>query len=159
MQAPVRLPTDVRFYGPPWWHKHGNKMYVALSDNELRILTLRSSAAEVHIRRAVEVETTDPGWFVDWEVVQYKPYGEKVEGRRHFTDQELEAAFGLSNFRGSAIDLYKGLQVDSAVQGVYIRWRNSLNIPCPGTGHDGDPNVSIYLDDQIRQAVRQLMRS
>ncbi len=46
---------------------------------------------------------------------------------------------------------------NSAVQSKFIRWGNFLNIPCPGTGHDGDPNVSIYVTDEIREAVRKLL--
>jgi hypothetical protein len=52
------------------------------------------------------------------------------------------------------LDRYGG---DSAAQGFYIRWRNCLNIPCPGTGHDGDPNISVTLSDDIKEAVRQLL--
>jgi len=33
-----------------------------------------------------------------------------------------------------------------------------LNIPCPGTGHDGDPNVSVYIEESIQRAIEQLLK-
>lgn len=49
------------------------------------------------------------------------------------------------------------LQEAPTKQGAFIRYGNFLNIPSPGTGHDGDPNISILIDGPIRRAVRQLL--
>jgi hypothetical protein len=32
-----------------------------------------------------------------------------------------------------------------------------LNIPTPGTDHDGDPNVSVELDMKMAQAVKEII--
>ena len=45
-----------------------------------------------------------------------------------------------------------------AAQGEFIRWGKYLNIPGPGTGHDGDANISIFVSDEIRDAVAQLLQ-
>ncbi|MCX6813615.1 MAG: hypothetical protein NT078_00045, partial [Candidatus Azambacteria bacterium] len=106
------------------------------------ILIIGSSAARIVIRKASWVYPGAKGWFVDWEVNQYKPYKEGVLGRSRFNDDELAAAFGLSDNSGNFGDwLIERFGADSAEQGKYIRWKTFLNIPCPGTGNDGDPNV------------------
>lgn len=139
---------------PVWCHHHCTKMRASQFNKILHLLVIEGSAAIVRItRRAI---TADEGWFVDWEIVQTQQ--EKVRGRVIFTSDELRAAFGLSEnsgrFGGWLIEQFGA---DCAEQGKYIRWKNFLNIPCPGTGHDGDPNVSIRLNEEIQDTVRQLL--
>ena len=118
------------------------------------LLVIAGSAASVRITR--RATTVDEGWFVDWEVVQSQQ--EKANGRIILTSDDLRAAFGLSQESGLFGDwLIERFGADSASQGKFIRWRNFLNIPCPGTGHDGDPNVSIHFDEDIQSAVRELL--
>lgn len=148
---------EIRWYFPIWCHHHGSKMRVEQLDQQNRVLVISGSAAKVTIRKASSVYPNAKGWFVDWEVVQYQPYEEGVRGRSHFNDEDVAAAFGLSESGKFGEWLIKQFGADSASQGKYIRWRNFLNIPCPGTGHDGDPNVSIHLDEEIQNAVRQLL--
>ena len=141
-----------------WWHYHGLKMHVRQLDRESKRLDIAGSAAKAVIRRTSLVYPDAKGWLVDWEVIQSCPYDEVVRGRRQFNEDELAAAFGLTDNPGKhgqwLLERFGG---DSAEQGQYIRSGNFLNIPCPGTGHDGDPNVSIYLDEEIKEAVRQLL--
>lgn len=121
-------------------------------DNHL--LVIAGSAASVRVTR--RATTVDEGWFVEWEVVQSQQA--KVNGRVVFTSDDLRAAFGLSQESGEFGDwLIERFGADSASQGKFIRWKNFLNIPCPGTGHDGDPNVSIHIDEEIRETVRRLL--
>jgi hypothetical protein len=139
---------------PIWCHQHGSKMQLRLFDKEVPTLVISGSAAEVTIGSREDTE----GWFVNWKVVQYQPY-EVVRGCRKFSDDEIAAAFGLvdevSGYSEWLINRFGG---DSAEQGKYIRWKTFLNIPCPGTGNDGDPNISIHLNDQIKFAVHQLLQ-
>ncbi|MBI2052554.1 MAG: hypothetical protein HYT38_02685 [Candidatus Sungbacteria bacterium] len=152
-----RKDPQIRWYHPVWCHHHGAKMRVEQVDPQNHILIISGSAAEVTIRKASSMSPDVEGWFVDWEVVQERPYGTGVRGRSWFSDKDLAAAFGLSDDSGVFGDwLIDQFGADSAEQGKYIRWKGFLNIPCPGTGHDGDPNVSIHLDDEIRNAVQQL---
>ena len=156
--AVQRRDPEIRWYFPIWCHHHGSKMRVEQLDQQNHILVISGSAAKVTIRKASSVYPDAKGWFVDWKVVQYKPYDEGACGRSQFNDEDISAAFGLSESSGKFGEwLIKQFGADSAEQGKYIRWKNFLNIPCPGTGHDGDPNVSIHLDEEIQNAVRQLL--
>lgn len=140
---------------PKWCHHHCLKMRVDKFYKDNYLIVIAGSAAQVRItRRAM---TVDEGWFVDWEIIHSQQ--ESAEGRVIFTTEELRAAFGLSNSPGGEFSywLIQDYGGDSASQGKYIRWQNYLNIPCPGTGHDGDPNVSICLDNEIKDTVRWLL--
>ncbi|MCC7004577.1 hypothetical protein IT397_01525 [Candidatus Nomurabacteria bacterium] len=145
---------------PIWHHHHSSKMQVEKLDKENRCLIISGSAAKVTIRRASLVIPGAKGWFVDWEVVQCRPYEEGVRGRSKFDDKDLAAAFGLSNDSGKFGSwLIEEFGADVADQGKFIRWEKFLNIPGPGTGHDGDPNVSVEISDDIKSAVQTLLSS
>ncbi len=144
---------EIRWYFPIWHHHHSSKMKVRRFDQNWRILVIAGSAASVRITRVAT--TVDEGWYVDWEVVHSQQC--KANGRVIFTSDELQAAFGLSDNSGTYGDwLISRFGAESAEQGKYIRWKDFLNIPCPGTGHDGDPNVSIEINEEIKRAVQQL---
>ena len=81
--------------------------------------------------------------------------------------KNLRCAFGLSDeedydgsratflpWRNTNIERYGGT---CFYQGVFLRYEYFLNIPGPGTGNDGNPNISVELDDGIKNAVRQLL--
>ena len=145
---------EIRWYFPIWCHHHGSKMCVKKFSKENHLLVIAASAASVRITR--RSSTADGWWFVEWEVVHSQQ--EKVNGCVIFGSDELRAAFGLSGDSGRFGDwLIERFGAESAEQRMYIRWKNFLNIPCPGTGHDGDPNVSIHLNEEIQNAVRQLL--
>jgi len=138
---------------PTWCHHHGSKMRVEEFDKTFRSLRLAGSAARLTI---IPWSGDIQKWLVVWEVIQSS--SEKAVGSVVFSSDDLRSAFGLSDesteFSLWLIDLYGG---DSARQGKYIRWKEFLNIPCPGTGHDGDPNVSIHIDGEMANAVRSLL--
>ena len=91
-------------------------------------------------------------------MIQCAPYKTGAKGRAWFSEEDLKSAFGFSDKSGEyGYWLIERYGADVASQGKYIRWRDHLNIPCPGIGNDGDPNVSIYLDDDIKNAVRELL--
>ncbi len=145
-------------FGPEWWHHHGIKMRLKSIDHQQKQLVISGSAATVIIRKAPSVNPqTKEGWFVDWEVEHYVPYGIKAQGRCHFTDEDLGIAFGLMVSPIPDERIVDQYGIVSFRQGKYIRLNNFLNIPCPGTGHDGDPNVSIELDEEIREAILKLL--
>lgn len=139
---------------PIWYHHHGSKMKVKEVTRNPRLLIIAGSAASVRVaHRATTLFRT---WDVEWKIVFGNSTG--INGTAVFTSEELESAFGLSDNRGTFSDwLIERFGADSASQGKYIRWKDYLNIPCPGTGHDGDPNVSICLDEEIQNAVRQFL--
>jgi len=147
---------------PEWFHHHGMKMsVVAPSSLNKPAVTIASNAAKVIIKEAFEGRPKEKReWFVNWEVARFRPYDEVVRGRRVFSSEELAAAFGITTDSGDhgqwLIDRYGG---ESAEQELYIRYGDFLNIPCPGTGNDGDPNVSIFITDEIRDAVFNLLEA
>lgn len=142
---------------PVWWHHHGGKMRVEFLDLKKSALIISGSAAKVTISKSKQNE-----WFVDWEVIHggaSVPHPQESHGRAWlFSDNSLARAFGLSNDSDKTgewiVERYGG---NCASQGRYIRWMGFLNIPCPGTGHNGDPNVSILLQDEIVEAVAKLL--
>ena len=46
---------------------------------------------------------------------------------------------------------------DRAFQGKFVAKAQYLNIPEGGSGFDGNPNISIEIDDAIRDAVRNIV--
>lgn len=141
---------------PDWFHHHGRKMRLTVADTTKQVVVISASAATLTIS-VKEVGRGDE-WFVAWEVVQSQLA--KTNGRVVMSCDELSAAFGIADhsyrYGGWVIKRFGG---DSANQGQYLRYQDFLNIPCPGTGHDGDPNISVELDDEIKDAIRQLVRA
>lgn len=136
---------------PVWCHHHCTKMRIDTSNENLEFFILTGSAASLKITCAGTGK-----YVVLWEVI-HSP-AERASGSVVFTKDQLRAAFGLSDLSGD----FGGWLIDrfgasSAEQGKYIRWNDYLNIPCPGTGNDGDPNISIFLDDDIKLAVQQFL--
>lgn len=141
--------------GPDWYHHHGTKVGVDEKSVSATSVAFCSNAARLEIRLAGEK------WMVEWEI-KFEAPNAGVWGRVYMADETLCGAFGIPRAkedRGARHSswLASRYRADSAVQGAYIRKGNYLNIPGPGTGHDGDPNISILLDDQIRNAVRRLI--
>lgn len=154
----------IRLWFPDWWHGHGIKVRVHTLDVTARTLVLSSSAAKLTITPHKENPVSSGwDWDVVWEVVHIQPDC-KAGGLAAFSNQELAAAFYLSDDPGIGatysqwlLDRYGG---DLAVQGHFIRWEgytSFLNIPGPGTGHDGDTNLSLGVTPKIKEAVRQLL--
>lgn len=44
-----------------------------------------------------------------------------------------------------------------ARQGIFIRWRDFMNIPGPGTGGDGDANISVMITGEIKEAIKTIL--
>ena len=135
---------------PSWRHHHATKMRLTAVGINNDFLLIQGSAAEVRIAR------TALGWSVRWRIKQSK--GEGVSGRVIFSKECLQRAFGLDDqpfqFGGS---IAKQFNATTGYQGAFIRQGIYLNIPGPGTGHDGDPNVSLDLDEKITAAVKGLL--
>ena len=141
---------------PSWFHAHGFKMEKGggpplvvvhgpkvLIGNNVAYLLISPQFGQIGSYR------------ISWRITFFQ--GDYVEGRIHVTAAELRAAFGISEQPCLDNAFADHFLADSAVQGHYIRRGNFLNIPMPGTGTDGDPNISIYLDDEIKQAVRDFL--
>ena len=144
---------QIRNHFPIWCHHHGWKMKVVEFNKKEKRVSIAGSAAKLVIETGGENSDV---WNVRWEIFQSSG---KDLGCREFKTCELAAAFGLTEDSGDygqwVIDQFGA---HSAEQGKYIRWKHFLNIPCPGSGHDGDPNVSIHIDDEMRSTVELLLK-
>ena len=149
-----RRDPELRNGVPIWCHHHGARMIVSrfILHENAGGLVIASNSASVTITRWNHTNGVE-GLSVCWEVKHCYPET-KASGRVLFTPDDLQSAFGLSDRSGIyGAELIERFGADVAEQGKYIRWKDFLNIPCPGTGNDGDPNVSIHLDEKIRSAI------
>jgi hypothetical protein len=135
---------------PRWFNPAGNDARLverrSKKPNLIPALTIVASngSSQLKIRR----HTTDKRfWHVRWRIF-YKN-GARLEGEFYWTSHDICAAFGEND-----------MGIFWHVPGSrFARVGNYLNVPCPGTGHDGDPNISILLNPTIRAAVKKLIQT
>lgn len=139
---------------PLWWHNFGRKVEARNVEGPTQdYVHLESSTAELHVSFSAKNE-----WRIDWELL-HRDLREQSDGIRFFTTQELLGAFGLDEFTGDNPDFNKLYEADSAVVGLYVRCGQYLNIPCPGTAFNGDPNISVYVtESSVQKAIMWLVR-
>lgn len=140
---------------PEWWHKDGYEMEVERIDKDKNMILIVGMRTRVKIiPRSIP---SGGGWFVEWE--KAKNLFEWIRGRILFTSDDLKAAFGLRGAFGESDDwLIKRFGPEViAIHGEYIRQGNFLCIPCFGTGHNGDSNVSVFITEAIQDAIRKLL--
>lgn len=145
---------------PDWWHHHGIKMQVREKESTPGHLVIKGSAAELSITSAtllnLQLRSKGPDWMVDWRV-EHSPH-DYATGQTLMDLDTLKTAFGFNHtttgYSEWLIHRYGGT---AAEQGHFIRWNQYLNIPGPGTGADGDPNVSLKLNDSIKKSVGELI--
>lgn len=93
----------------------------------------------------------------------YHPNGGISQGCRLFTTTDLKIAFGLSeeipDYISSTSEDPRNVAFGQRLtcSGYFVRFGNLLNIPSIGTRDDNDPNVSINLEDVIKDAVQALI--
>ncbi len=145
------------FKKPIWWHHHGDKMSLVNISEDKRSLILEGSAARLEVVYS-DFGDDCKGFLVKWEIRLSRE--EKVNGTIFFTPETLRAAFGLTDEHSmmqSCLWLIREHGCDVGYQARFIRWKEYLNIPHPGTGHDGDPNISIEIYPKVQEAVTQLL--
>lgn len=149
---------------PSWWHPAGGRLTVKPSDSYCRQLVLTNDTGKAWLRICQHSAPEENLWKISWKVI-HRFDSEDTGGIIFFSSKELKTAFALIEGLGVGsglkenclLNIYGG---DKIVQGKFIRYTENftvyLNIPCPGTGQDGDPNLSILVTDEIREAVRKL---
>lgn len=141
---------------PIWCHHHCTKISPKGIGIEGKSLTLEGSAAILYIAYDPKIGRADAPWKLTWEIKHSQ--SEKVIGTTIFTTGYMRQAFGLTDDRPDEENwLLERFGGSVAIQGHYIRYGPFLNIPGPGTGHDGDQNISIMLDLDIKDAVGKLL--
>jgi len=136
--------------GPIWFHAHGSKMEIVAHDKNT--ISIRSNAASLLIRRSL-VGVVD--YLVEWNIDHDPGF---TKGNVWMTGSELASAFGLSDNMGDFGEwLIARFGGTTAAEGKFIRYKKFLNVPCPGTGNDGDPNISIMINNNIREAICHIL--
>lgn len=138
---------------PQWWHPRGREMTVAvLQPLDARKLRLAGSAQHwtwLEIGPGHLAGTRRVSWRVRHTTEDH------AAGVVEVLESDLRRAFGLDGSWNSDADpLIFIYRADLAAPGKYIRLGPYLNIPCPGTGRNGDPNISILVTPEIQEAVR-----
>lgn len=147
------LHIQVVLRSPPWWHKRGQEMEIGDFEEWKKTLILSGPCALLSITLVGLVP--DQGWFLHWEIDHGG--GSQVKGTAFLHNECLKAAFGLVKKTSGYSDILRQkFRADCAEIGEYIRTGNYLNIPSPGSGADGDPNISVYITDEMRECVRKL---
>lgn len=140
---------------PKWFHPHGFKLLLGgesglTHENEILI---GSKVVQLLIRPSANKENYQIFWRIVFRTEEF------VQGQICMPGSELRDAFCLlqhPSYTGALVEEFKA---DSGIQGRYIRKNQFLNIPMPGTGMDGDPNISIFISDEIKESVRKLIDS
>lgn len=140
---------------PKWVHPHSVKVEFD-KDKSVRTRTIRFESKVV----SVTISRLRPySWHVAYRIAQ--PWG-FTESSVSLHTAELLCALNIDDSAGIAgTEESKWWQTaygsDVCVPGKFIRQGNWLNIPCPGTGVDGDPNLSIFLDEGDKKHFRNII--
>ena len=88
----------------------------------------------------------DSGWFLKYH--SRLSESSSISGTMILSGDELRQAFAVSKA--------DSLSYEAEVPGFFVRKDNFLNIPARGTGKNTDPNVSVFLTPELKDAVRAL---
>lgn len=128
---------------PAWWHKSGSKMRLEGAGRQGKDPFILIASRRVLLE--ISAASADySSWNVRYQINHDATSGVGDSGNRVLSSDELLLAF---------------TRVENIVRrpGKFFRYGSYLNIPCAGTAQDGDPNVSLRIDEKIETAVRQLM--
>jgi hypothetical protein len=147
---------------PKWFNAHGFKM--ALQQDKLplvlsldhKILMIGSKTASLQIDRNLR-GIYRVYWHISFCTGIINTH--YVEGQIEIDQATIKDAFAVSTSDTHATTFAKEHDADIAIPGSYIRKGQFLNVPMPGTGSDGDPNISVFVSDEIKAAVRELIET
>ncbi|MDO8579772.1 MAG: hypothetical protein Q7R72_02800 [bacterium] len=148
--APALHELDI----PVWCHSHCTKMSVIQSSNESVLLCthldIKNCAVWVRIDKF-------PGQNLF--CLEYKlTHGLEnwATGKIVFSRETLRLAFAIDGFCSEHNQwILSEFGGDAAVPGKFIRWKDYVNFPGPGTGHSGDANVSVKIRPEMAEAIRR----
>lgn len=154
---------------PDWWNHKGRYVYASKVSNQglkRQALVLLSQGIWVWIEGTTFGGSRGPekGWIIRWRITLSQR--EEFSGSIVVSMATLKSMFGLQLDIKEKNSLFsvppwmvQSYGAENGRAGQFIRQGRFLNIPHPGTGHDGDPNVSILVDNTIQEAVLELVRS
>lgn len=145
---------------PKWWNSHGFKLRVIeVGEDFVKIGSPNPGVVDLLIRKGKVPKEAEVVFFVDYSI-RYAKY-ESVSASHIMQREVLMAAFGLAGSTGWPDEQYmiRDYGITTGNVGRFVRYKDYLNIPAIGTGYDGNPNLSIFLSEQIKEAVRKLISS
>ncbi len=138
---------ETRLGMPNWYHRSGAKMNLMEFDKGNHRLVIASDEASITITPRNNKEDE---WKLEWRIEN------RYTGLIFFTSIELKNAFGLTNDPGkTGFKMIEKFGADSAEERKYIRYGDFLNIP--GANEVNVCNISVYVDDEMRSAIRKLL--
>ncbi|OGY29452.1 MAG: hypothetical protein A3F35_01055 [Candidatus Woykebacteria bacterium RIFCSPHIGHO2_12_FULL_45_10] len=161
MQDPTHWRQPILTHGcdyPIWFRRDGLEMQILATSNPQQGRLLIEGAGGYLEIWPIKAAKDSPQWGLRWKVGQSVPF--RIEGSLVFTDQELSAAFGLIDYVEQEPDclwVINQFGGNSTAAGKFLRWKEFLNIPGPGTGRAGDPNLSVRITQEMKDAVLQLL--
>lgn len=140
----LKLRTDKKGDAPTWFNTKGFEMKVDEFDG-VSFLSIKGKNCFLRIQKREELKKQ---WMVQWEIRFDESGLERVSGWRFFDNLELSWAFAPEYS-------YEAQKI----HGKFVAWHRYLNIPCEGTGEKGDPNISVYLSNEITRCMMKLIES
>lgn len=133
---------------PSWYHCNGGKISQiginSANSPTRKVLVLGSNSIGIKIYR----DHQGTGYLITYEI-HHRNDIPTTWGKISMSEIEIQKAFGLSGECDG--------EDEQQIPGKYIKHGSYLNIPGSGTGKDGDPNVSIYLDEALVSNVRAFL--
>ncbi len=137
---------------PLWWNPKGRKMTRDPHSMTVSVDVKNGKSAGLQIKRSGGFQQRRK-FRVSWVV---KHANGETEGHIEMGELDLRRAFGLDDTltpSGLAFAKQHDLKATSAEPGAYFRLERMLSLPNPGRCMEGDPNVCVFLTDDIKMAV------
>ena len=158
MQQKAKPPGFTLDKKPLWFNPEGAKITRITPEYDHPadpILWLESDKVNVSIRYDIRDK-----WIVHYTI--HRVNESTIKCDILMSAEGIYTAFGiidecddLQRDRGQEIiDRFGG---QFCLQGQFIRWKNWLNIPGPGTGLRGDANLSLEITEEIKKVVREFI--
>ncbi len=165
-ELPLNLDPERRFANqsgkrfPPWFSfTRGVSMRVTEQDLELRSVAISSHIGDspaAQVKVSLHNKKALLPWRIDWSLLHSNG---KASGHVFCETDTLRRAFGLDDSIGQLHNNWPTQFNATTARGrIFVRKGLYLCIPGPGTASDGDPNVSITLDNNIARAIHQILK-
>lgn len=160
MVAQIKLVSET----PGWWNPRGHHMHIGITGTvltggkaDLALDSKDSVDAFVRIDQVYSRNKYKLGWHLNHSGGIDMPY---TAGRIEVDARELKRMFAfIDGAEEDSLWLLKQYRGTAAAQGKFLRQNRYLNIPGPGTGRDGDANLSVFVSDEIMTGVRAMLIS
>jgi hypothetical protein len=147
---PSRPPELQAPEAAPSWFCAGHKFTIQIEDEKNHLLSLRNGSAHLSIMPA-----GDAGWLMKYHnnlSAESDGLSSFLEGRVYLDTSAIRSVFGLPPQNRT-----EEHQDEARIRSQFIRSGNFLNVPGPGSGQEGDANISIYITQEIKDAVMRLL--